>query len=126
MKTINITDKTGQLIAIDKVTAEDDLMIINKSGITIRVKGETVPVSSRATQGVKLIDLGRRKDAIASIAVVPKSDEDDESTEGAESSAEGTEVGTENVEVQNDVQTGAESATNESGDGSTPENTENS
>ena len=126
VKTINITDKTGQLIAIDKVTAEDDLMIINKSGITIRVKGETVPVSSRATQGVKLIDLGRRKDAIASIAVVPKSDEEDENAEGAESGAEGTEVGTENVEVQNDVQTGAESATNESGDGSTLENTENS
>jgi DNA gyrase subunit A len=120
VKTINITEKTGQLIAIDKVTNDDDLMIINKSGITIRVKGETVPVSSRATQGVKLIDLGRRKDAIASIAVVPKSDEDDEENmEGAEvANAEGT-------EMQGDVQPGTESATNESGEGSTPENTEN-
>ena len=66
---------------------------------------------------------------LPSIAVVPKSDEDDESTEGAESGIEGAEVGTENAEVQNDVQndvqTGAGSATNESGDGSTPENTEN-
>ena len=122
VKTINITDKTGLLIAIDKVTNEDDLMIINKSGITIRVKGETVLVSSRATQGVKLIDLGRRKDAIASIAVVPKSDDEDENMEGAE--------GAENADVQGDVQPDANGATNESVEENTsttaPENTENS
>lgn len=122
VKTINITEKTGLLIAIDKVTNDDDLMIINKSGITIRVKGETVPVASRATQGVKLIDLGKRKDSIASIAVVPKSDEEDENTEGAENGAEGAESG--------NVQTATENATNESGEETTstpaPENTENS
>jgi DNA gyrase subunit A len=122
VKTINITEKTGLLIAIDKVTNDDDLMIINKSGITIRVKGETVPVASRATQGVKLIDLGKRKDSIASIAVVPKSDEEDENTEGAENGAEGAESG--------NVQTATENATNESGVETTstpaPENTENS
>ena len=115
VKTINITEKTGLLIAIDKVTNDDDLMIINKSGITIRVKGETVPVASRATQGVKLIDLGKRKDSIASIAVVPKSDEEDENTEGTENG---------------DVQSAPENATNESGVETTstpaPENTENS
>ncbi len=94
VKTISITEKTGKLIAIDKVTDEDDLMIINKSGITIRVKSEVIPVSSRATQGVKLIDLGtkRKADSIASIAVVPKSDDDEEElAEGEEQNAENSE-----------------------------------
>lgn len=83
VKTINITDKTGMLIAIDKITDEDDLMIINKSGITIRVKGDEIRQTSRLTQGVKLIELNaKKKDSIASIAVVPKTEDDDENVDG--------------------------------------------
>ena len=87
VKTINVTEKTGQLIAIEKVTDEDDLMIINRSGITIRLKINTIPTSGRATQGVKLINLATRKgasDSIASIAVVPGSEDEEEIDENAE------------------------------------------
>lgn len=61
VKTINITDKTGELIAIKVVTDENDLMIINKSGITIRVPVSDIRIAGRATQGVKLINLARRR-----------------------------------------------------------------
>lgn len=74
VKTINITEKTGDLIAIKMVTDENDLMIINKSGITIRVPVSGIRVAGRATQGVKLINL-REGDTIAAVCVVNKSEE---------------------------------------------------
>ena len=99
VKTINITDKTGELIAIDKITDNDDLMIINKSGITIRLKAENIRTAARLTQGVKLIELNtRKKDSIASIAVVPKTDDEEEI--GEEQPSENGEV-TENVTENN-------------------------
>ena len=74
VKTINITEKTGNLIAIKKVTDENDLMIINKSGITIRVPVSDIRIAGRATQGVKLINL-REGDMIAAVCVVNKSED---------------------------------------------------
>ena len=76
VKTINITDKTGALIAIKDVTDMDDLMIINKSGITLRMAVKDLRVVGRATQGVKLIDL-KGKDFIASVAKVAMDGEED-------------------------------------------------
>lgn len=80
VKTINITDKTGQLIAITNVTDENDLMIINKSGIVIRMRVADLRVLGRATQGVRLINL-RETDEIASITKVD-SVEDEETVDG--------------------------------------------
>ncbi|MGL4363748.1 MAG: DNA gyrase subunit A [Bacteroidales bacterium] len=74
VKTLNITEKTGNLIAIKDVTNENDLMIINKSGIAIRLPIDTIRLSGRVAQGVKLINL-RKNDAIAAIAKVNKSEE---------------------------------------------------
>jgi DNA gyrase subunit A len=76
VKTLNITDKTGHLISIKDVTDENDLMIINKSGITIRLRMLDVRVMGRATQGVRVIKI-RDKDEIASVAKVPVEDEED-------------------------------------------------
>ena len=76
VKTINITEKTGDLIAIQAVTDENDLMIINRSGVTIRTKVEQIRVAGRATQGVKIINL-REGDVIASVMAVPVSDEEE-------------------------------------------------
>lgn len=80
VKTINITEKTGALIAIKDVTDENDLMIINKSGITIRVAVENIRVAGRATQGVKLINL-REGDMIAAVCRVNKSEDKPVETE---------------------------------------------
>ena len=77
VKTINITEKTGQLISLKNVSDEDDLMVINKSGITIRIGVDTLRVMGRATQGVKLIRL-RDEDSIASVAKVSKFESEDE------------------------------------------------
>lgn len=70
VKTLNITEKTGKLVAIKSVTDENDLMIINKSGITIRLKVADVRIMGRATQGVRLIDLEKRNDHIGSVCKV--------------------------------------------------------
>lgn len=70
VKTLNITEKTGKLVAIKSVTDENDLMIINKSGITIRLKVSDVRIMGRATQGVRLINLEKRNDQIASVCKV--------------------------------------------------------
>ena len=75
VKTLNITDKTGNLVAIKNVTENDDLMIINRSGLTIRLAVSDTRVAGRATQGVKLISL-REGDSIAAVSVVAKSDEE--------------------------------------------------
>ena len=77
VKTINITEKTGSLIALKNVTDADDLMVINKSGITIRIGVDTLRVMGRATQGVKIIRL-RDEDSIASVAKVSKFEDDEE------------------------------------------------
>jgi DNA gyrase subunit A len=80
VKTLNVTEKTGNLIAIKSVTDEDDLMIINKSGLTIRMHVVDIRTQGRATQGVKLINL-KGKDQIAAVAKVEKDDEEHESNE---------------------------------------------
>lgn len=79
VKTLNITEKTGKLVAIKTVTDENDLMIINKSGITIRLKVADVRVMGRATQGVRLIDLKKRGDQIGSVCKVATETEEEES-----------------------------------------------
>ena len=76
VKTLSITDKTGCLVAIKSVTDENDLMIINKSGITIRLKVADVRIMGRATQGVRLIDLGKRNDRIGSVCKVASEQEE--------------------------------------------------
>jgi len=79
VKTISITDKTGSLVAIKNVSDDDDLMIINKSGIAIRMAVEDLRVMGRATQGVKLINL-KGSDSIAAVAKVMKEEENDSET----------------------------------------------
>ncbi len=100
VKTISITDKTGELVAIKNVTDADDLMIINKSGIAIRLAVEELRVMGRATQGVRLINL-KGKDAIAAVAKVVNDDENvddeedlitDETTVNTADSDNGTEI----------------------------------
>ncbi|MBR0029549.1 MAG: DNA gyrase subunit A [Bacteroidales bacterium] len=83
VRTINITDKTGPLVAIKSVTEENDLMIINKSGLTIRMTVKDIRVAGRATQGVKLINI-REGDSIAAVCPVAKQDEPEEGSEIAE------------------------------------------
>lgn len=78
VKTLNITDKTGKLVAIKSVTDDNDLMIINKSGITIRVKISDIRTMGRATQGVRLINLEKRNDEIASVCKVNSEEEIDD------------------------------------------------
>jgi DNA gyrase subunit A len=81
VKTLNVTDKTGKLVSIKSVTDENDLMIINKSGITIRVKVADFRIMGRATQGVRLINLEKRHDEIASVCkVLSESEEEEEVT----------------------------------------------
>ena len=80
VKTINITEKTGDLVAIQAVTDENDLMIINRSGVTIRTKVDQIRVAGRATQGVKIINL-REGDVIASVMAVPVSEEEETAEE---------------------------------------------
>lgn len=76
VKTLSITEKTGKVVAIKSVTDENDLMIINRSGITIRLKVSEVRVMGRATQGVRLINLGKRNDAISSVCQVTTEEEE--------------------------------------------------
>ena len=71
VKTINVTDKTGKLVAINAVSEENDLVIINKSGITLRLHVSDIPVRGRYTMGVRLINLSKRGDVIASVCCVP-------------------------------------------------------
>ena len=81
VKTINVTEKTGKLVAINAVTEDDDLVIINKSGVTLRMKVSDTRVMGRATQGVTLINLEKRGDEIASVCKVPSSEELEEEIE---------------------------------------------
>ena len=83
VKTINITEKTGKLISIQAVTDDNDLMIINRSGLTIRTAVSQIRLAGRATQGVRIINL-REGDAIASVMAVPAAAEEENPTEGSE------------------------------------------
>ena len=97
VKTINITEKTGDLIALKNVTDEDDLMVINKSGITIRIGVDTLREMGRATQGVKIIRL-REDDSIASVAKVSKFKDE----EGVELDEEGNPIISEETDEQSE------------------------
>lgn len=77
VKTINVTEKTGKLVAIDSVNDDNDLVIINKSGITLRIKVADIRVQGRATQGVRLINLEKRNDEIASVCCVDSDPEEE-------------------------------------------------
>lgn len=88
VKTINITEKTGKLVAIKNVTDENDLMIINKSGITLRMKVNDLHVIGRATQGVRLINLEKRNDEIASVCKVLSESEEEAVEESASQEVE--------------------------------------
>ena len=89
VKTLDVTEKTGKVVAIKSVTEDDDLMIINKSGITIRLRLKEVRVQGRATQGVRLINLEKRGDVISSVCKV-QTEQEEELEEGAEPTAETT------------------------------------
>lgn len=107
VKTLNITEDTGKVVAIKAVAEEEDLMIINKSGITIRLHISGVSVLGRATQGNRLIDLKKRNDVISSVCLVP-ADEEEENEE-----VEATEVTTEGeATTEATTETSATDATN--------------
>ncbi len=77
VKTINVTERTGELIAFESVNDDNDLIIINRSGILIRIRVADIKVAGRATQGVRLINLAKRGDEIASVCAVPTDPEED-------------------------------------------------
>ena len=108
VKTINITEKTGDLVSIQAVTDENDLMIINRSGVTIRTKVDQIRLAGRATQGVRIINL-REGDVIASVMAVPVSEDEEVATdavvtEGAEAEvAQGVEAPAAAAEAQTET-----------------------
>ncbi len=92
VKTLDITEKTGKLVAIKTVTDDNDLMIINKSGVVIRLKVADVRIQGRATQGVRLINLGKRNDHISSVCKVTTEEPDVQDTEVVEGEAPAIEL----------------------------------
>ena len=92
VRTMNLTDKTGELIGIDAVTDEDDLMLIKKNGVAIRMAISSIRVMGRATQGVKLIELQKRNEEIAFGCIVPKQEEEVAEAEDAEGMTEAGEA----------------------------------
>lgn len=96
VKTLSITEKTGKLVAIKSVTDENDLMIINKSGITIRLHVADVRIMGRATQGVRLIDLEKRNDQIGSVCKVTSEAEEENVDSENSASVEGESFNEEN------------------------------
>jgi DNA gyrase subunit A len=98
VKTLNITDKTGKLLSIQNVVDEDDLMIITKNGVTIRMHVDTIRTMGRAAQGVKLINL-KNNSEIAAIARVPRSEEEDEEEEVLEADNQGEVLSNEGMNV---------------------------
>ena len=114
VRTLNITDKTGNVVAIKSVTEEEDLMIINKSGITLRLRVADIRLAGRATQGVRLIDLKKRNDIISSVCQVPSSTEEDEE--------EIEQVLNEDPEFTSDNVTDTTDSINDSSDGDIVEN----
>ncbi len=125
VKTINITEKTGELIAIKAVTDDDDLMIITEVGIAIRLSVSSVRVMGRNTQGVKLINL-REDDHIAAVTQVPSDNEEEViENEGNEDVKEGEDVNIEEAKGVEDVETkGAEDSGNEGSEDSDNEGSE--
>ena len=103
VKTINITEKTGKLVAIKSVKDENDLMIINVSGIVIRLHVSDIRVMGRATQGVRLINLEKRNDEIASVCKV-LAETDEEDVENTENITENAENITENEDNSNQAE----------------------
>jgi DNA gyrase subunit A len=110
VKTINVTEKTGQLIAILAVDNELDFMIINRSGITIRLRVEDLRVMGRATQGVRLISL-RGNDEIAAVTAVIKDDEEE-----TERSSDIVMESDATLEVSGDVESAEDTATEDATD----------
>ena len=110
VKTISITEKTGGLVAIKNVTDSDDLMIINKSGIAIRLGVEDLRVMGRATQGVRLINI-RENDSIAAVAKVMKEEEEEILSDGLDDSDASADAAPEAPEAtqENSEETGSES-----------------
>ncbi len=98
VKTINITEKTGDLVSIQAVTDENDLMIINRSGVTIRTKVDQIRLAGRATQGVKIINL-REGDVIASVMAVPVSEDEEVAENVVVAEGEAAEAVVESPEV---------------------------
>ena len=93
VKTLNVTDKTGKLVAIKSVNDDNDLVIINKSGITLRIRVSDIRVQGRATQGVRLINLEKRADSIASVCCVDTDPEEEADKELLELQTEAVEAG---------------------------------
>ena len=114
VRTLNITDKTGKVVAIKSVTENEDLMIINKSGITLRLHVADIRQAGRATQGVRLIDLKKRNDIISSVCQVPADDEEE-----AETLADGSDETVITITPSESVGT---PNTNEDNTGPTPDN----
>ena len=112
VKTLQVTEKTGNVISIKNVTDEDDLMIINKKGITIRMALKSVRVMGRATQGVRLINLGKG-DSIAAVAKVPHDDSEEELEEGMEGAEDVTDEMTDSDSTD---ESGMDNANEESND----------
>ena len=102
VKTMNITDKTGMLVSLKRVNDNNDLVIINKSGITIRVHVSDLRVMGRATQGVKLINLEKRNDEIASVCKVISEKDEEVVSAGCEESELNTLPKTESVYPSDD------------------------
>lgn len=103
VKTLNITDKTGDLVAIKNVNDSNDLMIINQSGITLRLPVAGIRVMGRATQGVRLIDLAKRGDTIASVCKVNSDPEEEVEKEMADEEADMHEMSNEDISAMADV-----------------------
>ena len=99
VKTMSITDKTGHLVAIKVVTDDNDLMIINKSGVTIRLRMADVRVMGRATQGVRLINLERRNDIISSVCQVSTATEDEDEADAVAEAPQDVPTDTETEET---------------------------
>ena len=113
VKTINITDKTGPLISLKNVSDVDDLMVINKSGVTIRIGVDTLRVMGRATQGVKLIRL-RDDDSIASVAKVSKFEADEEELDTLETDGNINSEQSENEELDSSLNDSDKEKSNDS------------
>ena len=113
VKTINITDKTGPLISLKNVSDVDDLMVINKSGVTIRIGVDTLRVMGRATQGVKLIRL-REDDSIASVAKVSKFEADEEELDTLETDGNINSEQSENEELDSSLNDSDKEKSNDS------------
>ena len=117
VKTLNVTEDTGKVVAIKAVTEDEDLMIINKSGITIRLRVKNISVLGRATQGVKLIELKKRNEEISSVCVVPSNEEEEEEIE---QKAETTTASDNDLPLFSDVNLNNKNTENESENNNTP------